>query len=105
MAYNLSAYYRYTTRMERETASLDEEIKLLVNYLDIQKLRNARIDYHIEIPENMLSQSVPRLMLQPIVENSVIHGVPNRIHRVRSALVVRFRTASARSTLMTTDLA
>lgn len=33
MAYNLSAYYRYTTRMERETASLDEEIKLLVNYL------------------------------------------------------------------------
>ncbi|MEK5417717.1 sensor histidine kinase [Paenibacillus sp. FSL L8-0708] len=75
MAYNLSAYYRYTTRMERETASLDEEIKLLVNYLDIQKLRNARIDYYIEIPENMLSQSVPRLMLQPIVENSVIHGV------------------------------
>jgi two-component system sensor histidine kinase YesM len=75
MAYNLSAYYRYTTRMERETASLEEEIKLLVNYLDIQKLRNGRIDYHIDIPEDMLSQSVPRLMLQPMVENSVIHGV------------------------------
>ncbi|OBZ18486.1 two-component sensor histidine kinase [Bacillus sp. FJAT-27264] len=75
MAYNLSAYYRYTTRMERETASLNDEIKLLVNYLDIQKLRNGRIDYHIDIPEPMLSQSVPRLMLQPIVENSVIHGV------------------------------
>lgn len=75
MAYNLSAYYRYTTRMERETASLDEEIRLLINYLDIQKLRNGRIDYHIDIPENMLTQSVPRLMLQPIVENSVIHGV------------------------------
>ncbi|WP_340003905.1 histidine kinase [Paenibacillus sp. FSL K6-0276] len=75
MAYNLSAYYRYTTRMERETASLDEEIKLLVNYLDIQKLRNGRIEYHIDIPKDMLSQSVPRLMLQPMVENSVIHGV------------------------------
>lgn len=75
MAYNLSAYYRYTTRMERETASLDEEIKLLVNYLDIQKLRNGRIDYHIDISEEMLTQYVPRLMLQPIVENSVIHGV------------------------------
>ncbi|MFC3746165.1 sensor histidine kinase [Paenibacillus sp. GCM10012306] len=75
MAYNLSAYYRYTTRMERETASLNDEIKLLVNYLDIQKLRNGRIEYHIDIPEPMLSQSVPRLMLQPIVENSVIHGV------------------------------
>jgi two-component system sensor histidine kinase YesM len=75
MAHNLSAYYRYTTRMERETSSLQEEIKLLINYLDIQKLRNGRIEYHIDIPEHMLAQSVPRLMLQPMVENSVIHGI------------------------------
>ncbi|WP_261301960.1 sensor histidine kinase [Paenibacillus andongensis] len=75
MAYNLSAYYRYTTRMERETASLDEEIRLIVNYLDIQKLRNGRIDYHIDIPEELLNLQVPRLLLQPIVENAVIHGV------------------------------
>jgi len=75
MGYNLSAYYRYITRMERPTASLDEEIKLIVNYLDIQKLRNGRIHYHIDIPEEMLAQQVPRLLLQPIVENAVIHGV------------------------------
>ncbi|MEC0126539.1 cache domain-containing sensor histidine kinase [Paenibacillus pabuli] len=75
MAHNLSAYYRYTTRVERETSPLKEEINLLINYLDIQKLRNGRIEYHIDIPEDMLAQSVPRLMLQPIVENSVIHGV------------------------------
>nr|WP_154892404.1 sensor histidine kinase [Paenibacillus xylanexedens] len=75
MAHNLSAYYRYTTRMERETSSLRDEIKLLINYLDIQKLRNGRIEYHIDIPEDMLAQSVPRLMLQPMVENSVLHGV------------------------------
>ncbi|PYY30011.1 cache domain-containing sensor histidine kinase [Paenibacillus illinoisensis] len=75
MAHNLSAYYRYTTRMERETSSLRDEIKLLINYLDIQKLRNGRIEYHIDFPEDMLAQSVPRLMLQPMVENSVIHGV------------------------------
>lgn len=75
MAYNLSAYYRYTTRMEKDTATLDEEVRLLINYLDIQKLRNGRIDYRIDISEEMLKQRVPRLMLQPIVENAVIHGV------------------------------
>ncbi|WP_018755894.1 sensor histidine kinase [Paenibacillus terrigena] len=75
MAHNLSAYYRYTTRMEKETATLSEEVKLLVNYLDIQKLRNGRIDYHIDMPEPMLAQHVPRLLLQPIVENAVIHGI------------------------------
>jgi two-component system sensor histidine kinase YesM len=75
MGYNLSAYYRYMTRMERPTATLEEETRLIVNYLDIQKLRNGRIHYHIDIPEEMLKQLVPRLMLQPIVENAVIHGV------------------------------
>lgn len=75
MAYNLSAYYRYTTRTERQTAALDEEIKLLINYLDIQKLRNGRIDYTIDIPAEMLKQRIPPLMLQPIVENAVIHGI------------------------------
>ncbi|WP_364146038.1 sensor histidine kinase [Paenibacillus sp. LPE1-1-1.1] len=75
MAYNLSAYYRYTTRMERQTGSVEEEIKLIVNYLDIQKLRNERIYYTIDIPNEMLKQQVPRLLIQPVVENAVLHGV------------------------------
>lgn len=75
MGHNLSAYYRYMTRLERPLASLNEEVQLIINYLDIQKLRNGRIHYHISIPDEMLRQNVPRLMLQPIVENAVIHGV------------------------------
>ncbi|MFF2090628.1 sensor histidine kinase [Paenibacillus sp. NPDC058174] len=75
MGHNLSAYYRYMTRLERPTASLQEEVQLIINYLDIQKLRNGRIHYRIDISEEMLKQHVPRLMLQPIVENAVIHGV------------------------------
>lgn len=75
MGHNLSSYYRYITRMERPTASLGDELKLIVNYLDIQKLRNGRIHYTIAIPEEMLNQQVPRLMLQPLVENAVIHGI------------------------------
>ena len=75
MGYNLSSYYRYMTRMERPMATLNEEVKLIVNYLDIQKLRNGRIHYHIDIPQDMRKLQVPRLILQPLVENAVIHGV------------------------------
>ncbi|CAK4829757.1 unnamed protein product [Aphanomyces euteiches] len=75
MGHNLSAYYRYMTRIERPMASLYEEVQLIINYLDIQKLRNGRIHYQIAISDEMLKQQVPRLMLQPIVENAVIHGV------------------------------
>lgn len=75
MGHNLAAYYRYMTRLERPTASLNEEVQLIINYLDIQKLRNGRIHYRIAIPDDMLKLQVPRLMLQPVVENAVIHGV------------------------------
>lgn len=75
MGYSLSAYYRYITRMEKPVASLKDEIQLIVNYLDIQKLRNGRIHYSIDIQEEMQAQQVPRLILQPLVENAVIHGV------------------------------
>lgn len=75
MGHNLSSYYRYMTRLERPMATLNEEVQLIINYLDIQKLRNGRIHYHIDIPEEMLKLQVPRLILQPIVENAVIHGV------------------------------
>jgi len=56
MAYNLSAYYRYTTRMERETASLDEEIKLLLEGMEDKRTKvKAGIQYYIG---NILGKSV-----------------------------------------------
>jgi len=79
MALNLGDYYRYTTRLERPTAPLEEEIKLVDNYLTIQMLRLQRLTFEIEIPENMLQLEIPRLLLQPIVENAVIHGVEDQL--------------------------
>ncbi|MCD1257248.1 sensor histidine kinase [Paenibacillus athensensis] len=79
MAQNLSQYYRYTTRLEKPTASLKEELKLVTHYLEIQKLRQERVHYEIDVPEEMLDIQLPRLMLQPIVENAIIHGVQSKL--------------------------
>ncbi|SFK95708.1 two-component system, sensor histidine kinase YesM [Paenibacillus sp. 1_12] len=74
MATNLGDYYRYTTRVERQTSSLKEELGLVNNYLTIQQLRQ-QIDYEIHIPPEMLDLPIPRLLLQPLVENAIIHGL------------------------------
>lgn len=79
MAYNLSDYYRYTTRLEKKEATLREELKMVTHYLEIQNLRMNRIRYEIEIPDDMLDMRVPLLLLQPIVENSVVHGIQKKI--------------------------
>lgn len=75
MAQNLAEYYRYTTRMESQTAPLREELSLVENYLTIHNLRMQRLHYEINVPGGMMEVQVPRLLLQPLVENAIEHGV------------------------------
>jgi len=78
MALNLSKYYRYTTRTETIAAPLGEEVRFLEHYLEIQNLQTDRLQYDIRFDEDMLPVPVPRLILQPIVENAIVHGIEPR---------------------------
>lgn len=75
LAMHLSKYYRYTTRVEKSSATLQEELQLIESYLEIQKLHIQHLSYDIHVPDDMLGLEVPRLLLQPLVENAVIHGI------------------------------
>ncbi len=78
MAQNLAEYYRYTTRVEKQTVPLKEELEFVRHYLNIQNLRMHRLEYEISVPEEMLDEQVPRLIIQPLVENAIIHGIEHR---------------------------
>ena len=59
---------------------LSQEMELIRNYLDIQKLRMGdRLDYHIDMPHSLLVKKIPPLLIQPLVENSIKHGLEPRI--------------------------
>ncbi|MEK3714401.1 sensor histidine kinase [Paenibacillus sp. FSL R7-0333] len=75
MAYHLSDYYRYTTRVENQAVRLADELKNAADYLSIHRMRMSRIRYSIEVADLMRDLEVPRLILQPIVENALIHGI------------------------------
>jgi two-component system, sensor histidine kinase YesM len=79
MGENLAEYYRYTTRVENQSVRLKDEINLVENYLSIQNMRMQRLEYDISVPESMLEEPVPRLLVQPIVENAIIHGIEFRL--------------------------
>ncbi|GFZ85240.1 hypothetical protein GCM10008018_34060 [Paenibacillus marchantiophytorum] len=79
MAQNLAEFYRYTTRVEKQTVRLQEELHLVTHYLNIQQLRIHRLTYDIAIPDDMLNEQVPRLILQPLVENAIVHGIERSI--------------------------
>jgi two-component system sensor histidine kinase YesM len=70
----LSIILRGLTHMDKEI-TISVELQLLDAYLTIQKNRfNDRLNYVIDIDNNLMNYIIPALLLQPIVENSVIHG-------------------------------
>jgi two-component system sensor histidine kinase YesM len=75
MAYHLSDYFRYTTRVENQLVKLSEELKNADDYLSIHRMRMKRIKYSIQVMPELLEVTVPRLILQPIIENALIHGI------------------------------
>jgi signal transduction histidine kinase len=76
----LAAVFRYTldaTHMEWVT--LEEEIRFVTSYLRIEKARfEGRLNYSIELQPETKSLRIPPMILQPLVENAVRHGVSTR---------------------------
>lgn len=72
----LTQLLRGVLRSTGEFCALGEEIKLIENYLDIEKARfEERLTVEIEVPPELEKMRVPALILQPLVENAVKHGV------------------------------
>jgi two-component system sensor histidine kinase YesM len=61
--------------------TLEEEIDYVMNYITIQKLRFSKaINITYTICDNCMNLAVPKLILQPIVENSIIYGMEDMQH-------------------------
>ena len=71
-----SSYYRKVLGKGEEFVTLAEEIDLVSKYLLIQNVRFSNI-FHVqyEIDESLCSVKVPKLVLQPLVENAIYHGI------------------------------
>ncbi len=59
-----------------EFISLEQEIDFIVNYLALEKMRfKDKLDYTLDVKTHDLSFLIPPMMLQPIIENSIKHGI------------------------------
>ena len=75
MLKNLGDYFQYITRSGKDYISLREEMSHAIAYCEVQKLRFERIDVRIsEMPDEMSLVKVPRLIIQPLLENAYKYG-------------------------------
>jgi two-component system, sensor histidine kinase YesM len=75
----LSDILRYSLNFSREMVPLQEEIKYLQSFLKIQNERFAnRINLQMDIPDDLMNLQIPKLILQPILENTFEHGLADK---------------------------
>jgi LytS/YehU family sensor histidine kinase len=81
MIAELSDFLRRVVKdSDRQQVPLAEELEFVHKYLDIQKVRFAeRLQFTVDVPEELLPAQVPSLILQPMVENAVKHGIAMRV--------------------------
>ena len=76
---NLAAVFRYTLKYNEDVA-LAEEIQFIRKYLTIQQYRfKERLSFSILLSEEIKEMRIPPLILQPLVENSMIHGLEPKV--------------------------
>lgn len=64
----------------RQEVPLEEEMEFVLRYLDIQKMRLAeRLHLSVNVPKELFPARVPSLILQPMVENAIQHGIAKRV--------------------------
>jgi two-component system sensor histidine kinase YesM len=84
----LSSFFRISLSKGRDWITIGEEIERTNSYLTIQKMRYQDIlDYKIQVDENVANYTILKLILQPLVENALYHGIKNK--RQGGTIIVR----------------
>ncbi len=72
----LSRFYRITLSRGSSFITVREEIEHVTLYVQLQNMRFAdKIHFFVDVPDEMLEETIPKLVFQPIVENSILHGI------------------------------
>lgn len=76
MIYSLSNFFRFSLSRGQSIITLAEEEQHIRSYLEIQQVRYRDLmEYEIDIPSELKQYTLPKLTLQPLVENALYHGI------------------------------
>ena len=91
---NLCRYLRYISSDGLANVDIATELKYSVSYLDCMKIRYGdKLHYQLDIPDELKNIQIPKLTLQPLIENSLKYAFPNSppwIIRIAAAMEDQF---------------
>ena len=79
MVGSLSEFFRTSLNQGKDIISIREELQHVRSYLEIQQIRYQDIlKYEIHVPEELQKYLIPKITIQPLVENALYHGIKNK---------------------------
>lgn len=97
---SLTGMMRYILEYS-DMAEVRDELKFLEEYCQLQQLRfKNRLCYHIGCDESLLPFQVPKLLLQPLVENAIIHGIEPSNRMCHLEIMGEVHTEEGRSVIL-----
>ena len=82
-------FFRLSVKVDRTMVTLDDEIELLEAYMELMCCRYPELNCEYDIDPQLGGAQVPNFILQPIVENSLLHGLKNKGYRGTVAISAR----------------
>ena len=74
-------FFRLSVKVDRPLVTLDDEMELLEAYMELMCCRYPELNCEYDIDPDLGGAQVPNFILQPIVENSLLHGLKNKGYR------------------------
>jgi len=102
----LATFFRYTISNVEHLVTIEDELANIENYYIIQQYRfgerlNLSIEYDCEDKAEILKYCLPKLTLQPIVENSIFHGIERKMGK--GNVLIKFETTPHRLIITVSD--
>ena len=98
----LTDFFRLSVKVDRPMVSLDDELELLEAYMELMCYRYPELTCDYDINPELGGMKVPNFILQPIVENSLLHGLKNKGYRGQVRISAR-RTPEDRLEILVSD--
>ena len=95
-------FFRLSVKVDRPMVSLDDELELLEAYMELMCYRYPELQCEYDIDPDLGGMQVPNFILQPIVENSLLHGLKNKGYRGQVLISAR-KTQDHRMEILVSD--
>ena len=81
MLMKLVKFYRLSTKVHSSMVSVQKEVEMLEAYMGLMCYRYPELRYQADISGDVLDVEIPNFILQPLIENSLLHGLKDRRYR------------------------